>query len=304
MVSLDWVKMGWGADFSSTPSATLPFTMDFSVCAESDAKPIDAAIDAVKRIADNYPAPYTLMLSGGVDSQAMLSAWVKSGVPFRTLTVVYLDEEGKPFNTHDLDTLPVVAGKIGVPIQYRTFELIKFIETELEDYVFSHQCISPQICTHMKMSEMVEEGTVVFSGNPYTNNLNLDYTILGLHRYTINSKRSIIPFFFLHDPEVVGSCRKFFKEIAETFKDKLAYERKVIGYQLAGFDVIPQATKMTGFELVKDYYDKKPELVTFRDRLEFAKYPSRRVFDLRYRYYFTRKVKYVEKIINLPPKRN
>lgn len=302
MVSLDWIKMGWGKDLSQTPSPVLSFVMDFSAAVETEVLPVDAAVQSVKRIAEKYPAPFTLMVSGGIDSQAMLQAWVKSGVPFKALSIVYVDEEGNPFNLHDLDTLPFVAGKLGVPIEYRTLKLIQFIEFELEDYVLKHRCTSPQICTHMKMSEMIEDGTVVFSGNFFTGGANLDYTVLGLHRYTVNSGRSIIPFFFIHDPELVGACHKLCKAVWKNFEDVVPYQRKVDIYRIGGFDVTPQTSKLTGFEMVKKYYDKKPELVTLRDRLEFAKYPSRHVFDIVFRYRFTRKVKYAENIINLPPR--
>jgi hypothetical protein len=34
--------------------------------------PIDIAVDAVKRITERYPPPYTLFASGGVDSQSCI----------------------------------------------------------------------------------------------------------------------------------------------------------------------------------------------------------------------------------------
>lgn len=300
MVSLNWVKMGWGISLSQTPSATIPFVMDFSTCVENDTKPFDAAINSIHRITENYPAPFTLMVSGGVDSQAMILAWLGAGVPFSLLSIRYVDKQGEVLNEHDLVTLNAFSTQNNISVKFQDFQIIDFLENELEHYVDEYQCTSPQICTHMRMSELVDQGTVIFSGNSYTGTPNVNYTILGLWRYAVKTARNLIPFFFIHDPELVGSFQQLFRSQSSINK---GYEFKCALYQQAGFDVIPQEYKMTGFESIKARYDTLPELVSSRDKLEFAKYPSRRVFDMKYRYTFTRRVKYVDDIINLPPKR-
>ena len=42
-----------------------------------------AAKLAIESIIDSYPSPYNLMVSGGVDSQAMLYLWNKFGKNFK-----------------------------------------------------------------------------------------------------------------------------------------------------------------------------------------------------------------------------
>jgi hypothetical protein len=303
MVSLDWVKMGWGAEMSPEFNPDLPLTLDFSNCKENDLLPYQAALNSVHRIAEQYPQPYTLMVSGGVDSQAMIYAWLHSGIPFTVVSVRYLDREGQAFNQDDLAQLDEYAERHEFDVKYLDFNLLDFVENELEDYVIKHQCTSPQICTHMKMSEMVPEGTVLFSGNNFYNTPMLNYTIMGLHRYAVNTGRPLIPFFLIHDPELVGAWQKYNCSLnMDHINDN--YHQKCFMYRMGGFDIIPQDQKQTGFERVKDYYDMFPDLITKRDRLEFSHFPSKRIFDVRYRYYFTRKVKYKESIVvgNLPVK--
>lgn len=273
-----------------------PFTLDFSNCKENDFLPFQAAVNAVHKIAEEYPQPYTLMASGGVDSQAMIYAWLHSGIPFTVVSVLYLDEQGNYFNEGDLAQLKEYAARHDFEVKYLEFQLLDFVENELEDYVTAYQCTSPQICTHMKMSEMIPEGTVLFSGNNFYNTPFLNYTIMGLHRYTVNTGRPIIPFFLIHDPELVGSWQKFNCSLDLNHVDD-NYDQKCFMYRMGGFDIIQQEHKQTGFERVKDFYDTKPELITKRDRLEFSHFPSKRIFDVRYRYYFTRKVKYKESIV-------
>ncbi len=291
-------------DMSSVFDPELPMIMDFSACTANDLSPIEAAIDSVREIAKQYPGPYTLMVSGGVDSQAMIYAWIKSGVPFKLMSIIYHDLHGRSMNLADLITLKEYAEHYSLEVEYKTFPLIKFLERELENFVHSYQCTSPQICTHMKMSELITDGTVIFSGNYYFEGPMVNYTIMGLHRYTVATGRSIIPFFFMHDPELVGSFYTFTSAIYDAIMAApTAYERKCIIYELGGFHIIPQIAKQTGFEKVKEYYDLQPHLVNVRDKLEFSKYPSKRTFDIRFRYYFTRTVKYNDSIINRPPKR-
>ena len=62
------------------------------------------------------------------------------------------------------------------------------------------------------------------------------------------------------------------------------YDIKINRFKQAGFPVIPQQNKFSGFEKIKDYYDKVPNLVTLKDRLQYANKPSKRAFDIAFRY--------------------
>jgi hypothetical protein len=240
--------------------------------------PLELAIQAVNDIVAKYPAPYTLMLSGGIDSQAMLYAWVKAGVEFNTLTFQY-----GHYNLHDIEALQRFVDALALPITltYMDFNVISFLENEYDQYATKYDCSSPQICTHIRCSEWVKEGTVVFSGNfvmsPTNGGPMLSHAILGIRRYAEIEQRSIVPFFFLHTPQLAYSFIPY-----EIRGAKSAYEMKTGMYRAAGFPILPQADKYTGFERIKDQYDNID--VSLKTKLQYAEKPSTRPFDLIYRY--------------------
>lgn len=277
----------------------LPFVMDFTNAIYSGRPPLEIAIDAVRRIAVTHLPPYNLMVSGGVDSQAMVWAWLQSGVPFNAISFQYVDDHGEVVNNNDLEMMSVFAEKHNIIIKYQQIKIHEFLNTNLEDYVISYQCTSPQICTHMHMADIVNEGTIIYSGNfLYPHFIPLNYTIYGLARFAQRTSLNVIPFFFMHDPELAPA---FMNRIEHSIDDNAAYVEKCRVYQSSGFPVIPQEIKMTGFEAIKEYYDQFPKKVAVATRLRYASQPSKRVFDLLYRYRWRSQVKYIDPItvINL-----
>lgn len=239
---------------------------------------LNAAIDAVKYIVEHYPAPYTLYLSGGVDSQAMLYAWHKSKIPFRTFSAVY----EKDFNQHDLIYLKEFSEKYKIKINYVPFNLIEFLENEHDYYANTYMCGSPQITTFMKLVEMTNEGTKIMAGNflqskvvgfPDKNNM-------GLYHYTTMKDKNFIPFFFLETPELAYA---FINTV--TLPNFTPYENKVFLYQYHKFPVMKQETKLNGFEKIKIHYDTNPtRLPTPEEKVTLASGKiSQRNFDLLYR---------------------
>lgn len=245
------------------------------------------SIIAVRDIVAKYPGPYTLMLSGGVDSQAMLWAWHLSGIPFEAVSFRFEND----FNIHDVETIErfIECTQIPIKIQVKYLDVIDFLENSLPEYSDKYECSSPQICTHMRMCEEITEGTIVFSGNfamtPSRNGPMLSYAILGIQRYAQRTGKSIIPFFFLHTKELAYSFIKF-DDVGLTD----SYEMKVNMYRAAGFPVMKQKEKYTGFEKIKDYYDSQKDRVSIKTRLKFAGKPSTRNFDLLFRYPYELKI--------------
>ena len=137
----------------------------------------------------------------------------------------------------------------------------------------------------MKLSEQITEGTVIFSGG-FAATESVNYTILGLQRYVEKTKRPMIPFFFKYSRELEYSMPEE-DRIPTEFG---SYDMKVERYKYCGFPVIPQKTKYSGFEKIKDYYDTTTNLVTFRDRLKYANKPSTRIFDIAFRYKLADKI--------------
>lgn len=288
---MKWIKTGWGKNYSPIMSKNSLFYVNFSEIKISDRHIVDVATEAIKRISEEYPAPYYLMASGGVDSQTMIWLWKQSGVPHEVVSFKYVHND-VVYNSHDLDQLNEFSAKHNIPVTYKYFDPINFFETEFPVYATKFQCTSPQICTHMKISEHLSEGTVIFSGEFGGHNI-YTYTIFGLKRYADITKRSMIPFFYLHDAELAGVIKKY--DTITTVNS--GYLHKVASIHNAGIPVIPQAEKYTGFEKIKDFYDEQSYRVSVRDRIQYSTMSSKRVFDILFRYKLTDTIKYKDNMV-------
>jgi hypothetical protein len=268
----------------------LPFfnevILDFRVPVTPTQNPIDSAKFTVDYIIKNYPAPYTLLVSGGIDSQAMLWAWIISKKEFSIVSAKY----NYNLNDHDLNTLKEFCQKYSVNLKFVNFDLFKFLENDLNFYANKYRCSSPQICAYMKIADTIQNGTVIFSGNFLSpTGAAITNTTLGLFNYSNESGRPTIPFFFLETPALAYSFLSFFKKI--NIGD--SYLEKTLMYQEGGFPIIPQKQKYTGFEQVKDYYDINfQHLVTVKHKLLSSNNHSKRVFDVLYRNHYENKFNY------------
>jgi hypothetical protein len=296
---MDWMRFGWGENFSNEFNSKTSFYVDLTNLITSNKSLLEISQRVIKEIIEKYPPPYYLMVSGGMDSQVMLWCWMNSGIDFIPISMKYTGapEFKEILNDHDLIELDIFAKNNNIDIQYKYFDVINFLENDLERYAIKYQCTSPQICTHMKMSEIITDGTVIFSGN-FARDFNYTYTILGLKRYSDLSNRSVIPFFLLYDRELAN----ILKYNSSNRKDYST--NKVEAYSNLKVPVIPQPGKQTGFEIIKDYYDTRQDLkVPPKIRIKYASMPSKRKFDLLFRYMLMEKVKYVDKVTYLRPKK-
>lgn len=269
------------------------FTFNFRNRINSNLTSIDAAQYTIDYITKNYPAPYTLYLSGGVDSQAMLYAWHQSKVPYNTFSAIYNDQE---FNRHDIKYLDQFAGQYGININYHKFDVLNFLETEHDTYANLYTCGSPQITTFMKLTELTPEGTVIMSGSfirgKEKGNGTPDPNNWGLYHYYLKKRKNFVAWFFLETQELAHSFNvdiniiKSLKKTQKVQEDQHdQYEEKVLIYQYHGFPVIPQEKKLNGFEMLKEYYDtNSPREPSFYERMSrIPKQKSHRNFDLLYR---------------------
>ncbi len=237
--------------------------------------PIIESHKAIQKITETHKGPYTLLASGGVDSQAMLYAWKTSGIAFSVVHYSYGN------NTEDGNTLKEFCSIHNIEYEIRYFDVEKFIKSvEYVEMAKKYDCASPHILTYMKLVSMHDE-TCIMAGNylhKYTGSLN--YTILGLDRYRQISKENFVPFFLCCTPELAYSFTQYYDNI--TYKITDGYYRKVLAYQLSEFPIISQSSKLSGFEAFKDKYDTRK--IDSRIRLKWAGMPSKRQFDIIYRY--------------------
>lgn len=246
----------------------------------------EAAKLTVETIINHYPPPYHLMVSGGVDSQAMLYAWKLYGRDYIPTSVVY----NNGMNMHDLETLAIFVDREKIYVKYIDFDLLKFYETEYDDLCETYKCISPHFGAHLGMTKNLT-GTCIFSGDCLgVKSAALRNNNLCLLR--ASKERSIVPYFFLHTPEI-AYCINYHRYIAKDLNfssTNFLYETKVRIWTTLGFPVIAQTQKFTGFEKIKDYYDETyGHLITPEIRLRYANKASNRTYDLLLRYPYEEK---------------
>ena len=258
---------------------------------------LDAAELTVKSIMRDFPPPYRIMVSGGIDSQTMLYAWKLFGKDYIPTSIEY----SNGFNDHDLITLKAFAQQESIEIEYVNFDILDFFKDRFFYIVEKYHCCSPQFAAHIGMSEPLD-GTCVFSGDRLDENV-CHITSKNICMLEAAQDRPIVPYFFMHTPEISYSLLYEHGNLTtgieqETFYD---YERKVLSYTKSGIPVIAQPTKYTGFEKVREYYDNNfAHLRTPKLKLTYFKqYPRHCMFDLLLRYpYQKRFMKHFKYIIN------
>jgi len=295
---MEWIKTGWGPELSPDFDASKNFYMDFSnmVCPSKDV--LKVAKKVINNIVNEYPKPYYLMVSGGVDSQAMLWLWINSGVDFIPVSIKYTGFSSSTiYNDHDLVQLKEFSNKHDIKVKYINFNVFDFLENHLIEYAKKYTCTSPQLCTHMRMSELITDGTKIFSGN-FGIHTHYSYTILGIKRYA-DINKNVIPFFFLHDKELAGTISPELVNQTDTNAERQLYLNKVKSLTEHGIPVIAQPDKTTGFEKIKEVYDYQEYKLKAREKVRYANKPSKRVFDILFRYRLGETVKYEDRIVYL-----
>jgi hypothetical protein len=279
-----------------TTSRTNPLLIDFRIKEDIFINSaIDNAISAVNDIVNKYPPPYTLLVSGGIDSQAMMYAWKLSLHEFNVVHYNY----GNDYNKDDTNSLVEFCNIHRIPYKVNYFDAEQFITSELlTDYALRYDCSSPQILSYIKFCENHKNETIIMAGNYITSSTcGINYTLCGLDRFSKTTHNNFVPFFFLYTPQLAYSFYMYDDELkTKTYTNTDGfdwYDIRVNTYKHHGFPVIRQKQKLTGFEIIKEKFDSL--YVSAIDRLRYNKYPSKRPFDILYRYKLYEKIgKYTE----------
>lgn len=262
-------------------------TLDFRVPTfnESINNPLQAAIEAVNDIVENYPSPYNLIVSGGIDSQAMIYAWKMSKKPFNICSFRY----NETYNWHDIKTLVDFCNIHDLTYDIIDVDYFKFLHEDYDAIAKRYKCSSPQISMHIKMASYFKEQTCIYSGNfLQAVAAELTYAMMGIYRFSKTEEgKNTIPYFFLHTPELAYSFQKLdrFPDHPDAYQHKSTYDIRLNKYHLGGFPVIPQERKYTGFEKFKEHYDSHDHVLKdIKNRLKYYMKPSHRPFDWIFRY--------------------
>ena len=111
-----------------------------------------------------------------------------------------------------------------------------------------------------------------------------------MDRYRATSKQNFVPFFLCSTPGLAYAFYKSEIDLQHRYREHVpislgrdaGYYTKVKAYEFAGFPVIRQSKKLTGFEAIKDRYDSVK--IDRLAKIKWANMPSRRPFDVLFRY--------------------
>ena len=242
---------------------------------------IDAAIKCAETLGDN-PA---LCLSGGIDSQAMVQAWHDANLKFTTVIMVFKDE----LNKQDSEHAKMFCEKNNYPYIELPIDIVSFLTRDNYAVSEKYKSISPHFNTHYRMAELLRDMgyTGICCGGiaPYRQQTEYGY----------NFGKSAFHFLKIQDELGIpfqGSFLSFYPQLTwaltiltTTFEHDMnilhpwevelqlihkRYLEKVKAYQRVGFNVIPQETKYTGFELVAKHFEKLTgDGWTFEKRFRF-----------------------------------
>jgi len=242
------------------------YLCEIAPCQREPKKPIDEAIELVKKIYSKN-REITVCMSGGVDSQAMAYSFIKANVPFKVAILMFSDN----LNRHDLKEAFQFCEEFKIPFKVYEIDILNFFESnQYKSYSKKYRCYSPQLIVHLYLLDLIDDFAVM-AGNPiqmtlnqrgkYSFNMPSDLYFC-YERYFKKNNKEGLGLFFMATPELIYSfwrCPSF-KQLLSGKNlniDSSSYEFKIKLYNEGGFKVNPQSTKQTGFEFIREYYQKK-----------------------------------------------
>lgn len=233
---------------------------------------------AARHCAETLGDRPALCISGGADSQAMVQCFYEAGYNFDVYTLTFKNN----LNIQDTDYARRYCAENNIKLNELDFDILSFLTRENFDYAHRYQCSSPHFNTHFRMFDILKSlgyTSVVCGGNVPTQNTEQDGHIAWGGGYSRNVM-SFIKYSKISGFLAQGNFLSYYPELAwatalltprsdvgrstnhipweqELRNSKIRHLDKVQGYTRAGFKIIPQETKYTGFELVKKYYEDR-----------------------------------------------
>ena len=224
-------------------------------------KAFEASVKACRDIADRYK-DLSLCFSGGVDSMAMLTAFLHAKVPFKI--VIWRDKNNL---ITDSDLACLICEKQGLPYEFVHLDALDFFESgEYLLYCQKYKIFSGiELALHIKFLENTA-GTPVLAGEQplrgFFNGFSSapqgcqfpDYELSCFERYFIQSGRSAVPRFLTYSMDQT----KAFIQAEHCMAFTPIYHRKCLLYKISDWPFDPFYTKKhTGSEKIREHYREK-----------------------------------------------
>lgn len=229
-------------------------------------KPFQAAVRAAHLIAEKYPEPLFIPMSGGVDSECTMLAFLETKVPITPVIMHF--EDG--YNDFDTQTALSFCRKHGLTPLRLTLNLDDFFRREKHlEYAEKYHCRSPQLATHLWLADQVSS-PLIFSYNPppmiYLPQENIYYfgfppeLHLCYDRYFETNNRPGVGLFFLYTADLIYSFLQLPLSksmiLNPYFNRRYSpdnYFVKTELYRTGGFKTEARDYKATGFEKYREH---------------------------------------------------
>jgi hypothetical protein len=263
----NWMKWYYDDD----PTALFRSNNDqiFNIDFELDSTPCKdlrtEMVLACQSIRDHYPnEKFSLMLSGGGESEMLVRAFKEAGVPFQ----VYIGRFEDYLNIYDVSHAVVACENMNVSYKFIDFNVKNFFEHDIAECSRKAQITIPPILTTLALTDRVDGIPILGDGNPelwrttpgYDKpgtwlNVEIEYDF-GRLKYFINQNRVGISDWLRWSHRLLKAYAKT-KWFNDLISDKIMGKRgvhstKIQGYREAWPELIPRAKKH-GLEDIEDY---------------------------------------------------
>lgn len=236
----------------------------------------DYSIESVNLLLPELGSKPALCLSGGIDSQVMVDCFRRANVAFDVVIMRFPDD----LNLHDIKTAMEFCNSRGIKYSFIDVDVVSFLSRELMNFAEQYDVSSPQFATHFKMFEQLQQQgytSAVCGGNTLINSSNGWTCPTTKEQNDWRGFSDTSGFYVMGDFlsyywkfSILLSCHSEKPILFDTTSINLLgfvndydnlvdtrYLLKVSNYRAAGFDIIPQETKFTGFEKVKEHYQSE-----------------------------------------------
>jgi hypothetical protein len=174
----------------------------------------EETVEAVEYVYANKTGKFTVLFSGGLDSQYVCEILLKLGIEFDIVIVEYIDNQGQNYNSHDTKWAYEFCSSKKLNPNTFSINFDKLVESgKLIEIAQSIHCCSPPVCTYLYFIEQLD-GFILLGNDPpyirFEEDKNLWYLeeleyIHGLLRYFEKKQLNGCPFLLSYTPEMMLS---------------------------------------------------------------------------------------------------